>query len=502
LAVRHRREKKLRDPHDVVIEANRLWKLVKKRRGTQPQSLSARCVTRPRKPTFPFLIDPTKRVPWPLLTPILSSASEIIEIPCIVHEVVMSIWGPSSRRAIHMAGICLGHPPFIIGVSARKKEIWLAANQAIEAAYLNDHVGHDILFGSQVDPGNLGAFLPRGAQNADWADGFLSQLLGIQKQLAPDIIDFSDRLIYEIKTPDFERPGVLQLTGYLKLANEISRQIGQPPWTNLAATWTPPVIMPLPGQNNAGKILCTDLTNPNESPSGVLLYKVWKKPKKEDDDDQAQVRTATLVLDMAPEARNLLGGITAQLRQMNIVPGEYSILVPDRVFEKIVGTIRMQNTIDMLSEPSRRFLRDPVRQSSLVVWAFLGVASAAAMIAIIAFAAPEIVTAGAQLTAILTEACTAASGGATLTLETLESIKAANDNAIALSQAAAVILVFVGIQSAANAQPRVEDPQPGLLAPVGEIDPPGPFMNWQPVRFRGQKLRSMARVAALSAPSP
>jgi len=400
-----------------------------------------------------------------------------------------------------MAGICLGHPPFLVPVSARPKSVWLAANQAIEAAYLADHFGHDILLGSQVEPGNFGAFLPRGAANGDWANAFLSQLLGIQKQLAPDIIDFTDRVIYEIKSADFGDDGANQLSQYLKLANEIAREIDQPPWTNFAATWTPPVVMPLPGQNNTGKILCTDLTNPNSSPSGVLLYKVWRKPGKDEEEAKSQAQPATLVVDMAPEARDLRDNIAAELRRMNVAPGEYRVLVPDKVFERIVGVARMQNTINMLSGPSRTAQRSPVWQSNLFVWSALGATAAASMLVIVAVAAPEILATGAQLMTMLTEACAAASGGTALTVETLAAVKAANDNAIAL-QAAAAFLIFFAFEKVANAQPRVETPQPAMLAPAGEVDPAGPYTDWQPVKFRGQPFRAMARVVALSAATP
>jgi hypothetical protein len=55
---RHEREKKLRDPQDVLIEADRLRQRLKKRqakqRGTPQQEHAAHCVPCPREPQVPL----------------------------------------------------------------------------------------------------------------------------------------------------------------------------------------------------------------------------------------------------------------------------------------------------------------------------------------------------------------------------------------------------------------------------------------------------------------
>lgn len=92
--------------------------------------------------------------------------------------------------------------------SAAERWIYDPANKLIEDAYKADHrkskgrvlVGSQFLYGGSP---NYGITLPRGPDGEEdrSAGAFLGELRGIARQLAPDIIDFEERAIYEIKTP-------------------------------------------------------------------------------------------------------------------------------------------------------------------------------------------------------------------------------------------------------------------------------------------------------------
>lgn len=171
-----------------------------------------------------------------------------------------------------MLGICSGHRGYS-RVSAQPKEIWLAANIALEASYKNKQ-GSDvgILFGSQVESGRL-TLMPKGTPERQFTDLFLDQLRGSAKQLAPDIIDFRRHLIYEFKTADYATEGLNQLAAYYRIANAVATELGSLPWRRELAAWYPPSTVPLPANRNS--LVCTEQTNHSKAP-GLILYTVWR----------------------------------------------------------------------------------------------------------------------------------------------------------------------------------------------------------------------------------
>jgi hypothetical protein len=161
-------------------------------------------------------------------------------------------------------------------ISAMGKEVYLPANDAIAAAYMADHRSNEVLFGE-----HFSRTLPRGAK-ARWADQFLSEFLGIQKQLQPDIIDFTEHAIYEVKSNGYAAKGAVQIAGYYTIAEAIQiahsgeEGIGEH-WSS--KSWFPPHVLPMPGDPN-GSLVCTQLTTHVGPLDGVILYSVIEKPQR------------------------------------------------------------------------------------------------------------------------------------------------------------------------------------------------------------------------------
>lgn len=174
-----------------------------------------------------------------------------------------------------MENLCTNHPNYV-AVSAKGQEIYLPANQALELAFQKSRKEQDYLFGSQVERLRQGNFIamPRGSKDQRFTRDFLHAFWGISNQLAPDIIDFRDRVFYEFKTERFAKKGAGQLGMYYKLANEITRGLGEPPWKQEYAMWTPPETLYLGGHHD--HMVCTHSTNYSAS-RGLVLYCVWKK---------------------------------------------------------------------------------------------------------------------------------------------------------------------------------------------------------------------------------
>lgn len=181
-------------------------------------------------------------------------------------------------------------------ISAGAVSIWLPANESIEIAYKEDadNRGHAnaIFFGSQFETGR-DVRLPSGAPNKKFGNLLLSKLLGIKNQRRPDIIDFSSRVFYEIKSADDTRRGTVQLESYYALTDQIRRAYAdsEPPWKVEYATWYPPHVLPLPGDSLNNKIVCTQATDHKRFP-GLILYDV-----RELDEDERRRRLQRRAVD-------------------------------------------------------------------------------------------------------------------------------------------------------------------------------------------------------------
>jgi hypothetical protein len=164
-----------------------------------------------------------------------------------------------------------------IPISAGAQAIWLPANEVIETAY-KEHPNNRrhlnaLFFGSQFE--NRDVLPPSGVPNRRFAETLLRRLRGLQNQRRPDIIDFQDRVFYEIKSIGYARQGSVQVASYYIVADEIRREyaaFAEPPWKVEYATWYPPHVLPFP-TDPLNKIVCTQATDHNRYP-GLILYEV------------------------------------------------------------------------------------------------------------------------------------------------------------------------------------------------------------------------------------
>jgi hypothetical protein len=221
-------------------------------------------------------------------------------------------------------------------ISAAPKSIYGPANEAIEIAYKEDSRnrkhGDAIFFGSQFES-RRDVLVPSGAPNKKFANLLLSKLRGITAQRRPDIIDFTNRVFYEIKSADDTRKGTVQLASYYILAEEIRHEYAastEPPWRVEYATWYPPHVLPL-GGDPLNKIVCTQATDHKRFP-GLILYDV--RELSDDDRRRRGVRRAIdyELVDFEQGFAELLPAIRAQLpnavRFYDVEYPNYVVIIP------------------------------------------------------------------------------------------------------------------------------------------------------------------------------
>jgi hypothetical protein len=95
-------------------------------------------------------------------------------------------------------------------------------------------------------------------------------------QRAPEIVDFTDRVSYEIKTPRYVDDGVEALRSLYQLMRELETQHGISHWNSDLATWYPPHHLFLPPVLS-DKIVCTADTTHSQNPKGLILYRIFKE---------------------------------------------------------------------------------------------------------------------------------------------------------------------------------------------------------------------------------
>ncbi|QDT56483.1 hypothetical protein Pan44_45370 [Caulifigura coniformis] len=409
---------------------------------------------------------------------------------------------------------CPGPPEWIDITSLRPMELWLPANMAIEAAYLADprFKGHAILLGSQfnVGPGKE-IRMPAGTPNRKLADQFLAQFKGIVNQLAPDIIDFTDRAFYEFKTRGFIAQGIAQLASYYRLINQIRISIGVveggPEWQPSNSYWIPPHSLPFPSDVR-NKLVCTELTDYTiPSRQGLVIYGVKRRVT---DEERKRIRMfaaaaaaiVEIAADFAAMAEAMQAVVRRQLKEAN-PEQEFRIVASNSFYETIVELARkaaMARTLQQLQVQGFD-LRNPVLQLRSFGWSIVGLAEGThAVIGITLYAAaslPLILGVGA-----VGGAGAAGAGGASaatgLTAAEIAQIlgggKAAND-VLQPAVAAAVLLYVAGKTSTAQAS-QWKDVSTVQLVPVEKVEPPGNFADGRNVTVNGQPFREIARVQA------
>ena len=207
------------------------------------------------------------------------------------------------------------------------KAISMAANLAIEWAYKRQKGDSGVLFGSQFEEGFVTArtpengFLPRsipreirlpdGAPNKEFGNKLLEELRGPNSgPRKPDIVDFRDRAFYEIKpirSFEFDRQRTINQHKSLYYAasrivdehnNELRTGTGmgknlqiENPWVITNSTWVPPKCLLLPGLNFEYR-LDTFATNYAGDCRGIIIYRVWRKVRRKDEEKTQAVSVA------------------------------------------------------------------------------------------------------------------------------------------------------------------------------------------------------------------
>lgn len=392
--------------------------------------------------------------------------------------------------------------------SAKPKEHWLPANLAIERAYRDDpkHKGHCVLTGSDFEyGGKLGISVPKGCPDRAFADEFLARLKGIKNQLAPDIIDFTSRTFYEIKTLGYTVAGAAQLRSYYKLADAIQKELGGTPWKIEHATWYPPHVMPLPG--NPGKVVCTQLTDYKLSATpGLIVYQVLKCAKKKDEEKKQQVPVEKVVVPadekgktkqgQAPVAEVVAQPPAQDWPRVTWLAGElgdhrdeiarrsasalgkgtrgqrYVIIMTERLWQQMIGAPRMEKQLDLMRVHGMDPRRNPVIGFRNLGWTLVGLTAAGYVVVfwggVLVAGSP--VAAGAATTT----AGTATGTGAVAPLARVALVrlagKAANDNAVqVISKAAAVVALAVTAKQASADEPTVDAVDAILAIPVERL---------------------------------
>jgi Domain of unknown function (DUF4157) len=386
---------------------------------------------------------------------------------------------------------------------ASAKEIWMAANNAIEEAYRIAHPKNSIFFGSDFEDsllkigpegpravpnrkpwreGPAEVALPKGVREKNFGNILLRDLRGLERQRRPDIVDFTHRAFYEIKSAGFEDRGRVQLESYYKITEAILRQHGayEPGWHSESTPyWYPKHVLPMWSPDPRMELaVCTQATDHVRYP-GMIIYEVRKLPRR-----RRRQRTNDLrMYDFWNEYDGFRPAVDASLKkgipEFDPSSPDYVIIVPNEIFQMpVVRQITreaMEPRWDQFRvQPEiarRRLILDPrVTQFWLGVVCIVG---GAAIIVVSAGAfAPAV--AGAGVVAVETAGATAAIGGIESTIivpasmaaqvagttavaTTTEAISIATYNAMLASgtiravAATAGVLLFVGSAKSAQA---------------------------------------------------
>ncbi|MEW2051680.1 hypothetical protein, partial [Streptomyces sp. NPDC005476] len=219
-------------------------------------------------------------------------------------------------------------PPEWQPESAAPPAIYGPANRLLERRYRATHagprdrilVGSDFLYGGNPD---FGITLPQRAKDARFAQEFLAELRGVRRQRAPDIIDFTARTIYEIKTTGYADEGQKQLSDEYRLAEVLQIKHGGRPWNRVNATWFPPhVLGPLEG--NPDCVLCTAATKHPVGEEGLILYQVYRRSSRRNREQAAPHPPREA--EAKARALSALAEVAQKLRQqLDFYSGEHRI---------------------------------------------------------------------------------------------------------------------------------------------------------------------------------
>jgi hypothetical protein len=406
-----------------------------------------------------------------------------------------------------------------VKLDARPKTVYGPANDIIEQRYRYEKKGHSILTGSQFAVGGpasnaLRILLPKGAQDRNTGNEFLNEYSGISRQLAPDIIDFTEHVIYEIKTDDYAIAGMAQLAGYYKLADALQIKYGGKHWNRDLAAWYPPHAMSFPGSTR--RIVCTSRTDHSRS-GGLILYSVYELRSKDDDEDnkkKRKVKDVREVKDKTHDEGKKQPQSVPDVPRMNIpeiielnpemTPGapqiqreliraigpqpsgsEYIIIAPPVFYQKFIQEPMMERTLERMRVHALDPRRNPIITFRILGWSIIGIYAASMVVVLYGG-----MILGAGAVAAPAAASSAATGGGAGVIS-LNAFRAAR--AIAASEAgkqmakAAGVLIVIGSVRDAEAQATVSDVQAVRAVPVSSVEPPGTKSLDAKVKYEGQE---------------
>jgi hypothetical protein len=394
--------------------------------------------------------------------------------------------------------------------NASQREIWMAANNAIEQAYRDAHPSNSVFFGSDFEdsllkigpegpravpnrkPWRQGAAevaLPKGVREKHFGNILLRDLRGLERQRRPDIVDFTHRAFYEIKSTGYEDQGRMQLESYYKITEAILRQHGanEPGWhPESTPYWYPRHVLPMWSPDPRMElVVCTEGTDYTRYP-GMIIYEVRRLPRRRRRKHTHEIR----MYDFWNEYDSFRPAVDASLKkgipEFDPSSPDYVIIVPDEFFQIPVVRRITRETMEprwdkLRVQPEiarRRLILDP-----RVTQFWLGVACIAGGAAIIVVSAGAFApaTAGAGVVAVeMTSGATAGAAGigstiivpasmaaqvagTTAVATTTEAISVATYNAMlgsatvkAVAATAGVLLLVGSANSAQASTGRVE----------------------------------------------
>jgi hypothetical protein len=392
-----------------------------------------------------------------------------------------------------------------------RRAFWIASNKAIELAYAKDHPKHDVLYGSDFAGERPGAtiLLPKGVPNGAQWNRLLRQLRGIANQRQPDIIDFTDRTMYEIKPAGADVVvGIVQGQSPIAIANAISIKEGRGSWHLDMCTWVPEHILPYPSDVN--RLVCTGETD--RAFKGLILYRVYRRLSPE---EQKKYNQQTAVLtDFVPEMEKDRARFAAELKR--VAPQfkggtELWILCPKVLWEATVLKQRMDSRPFPGAVDIRRYplMSGHAAMASALVGPFIRLFSNETVLILLVGAAACIVVIGALVLlpeiAVGAAAVTATEAGMAAATEevavvSLQAYRAARSAQAAVaaarevSEAAAVLLVVVSTKQASAKTPaNVTDVSAVRAVNVDDVPAYYEYGLDREVIYRGQSYRIVGR---------
>jgi hypothetical protein len=296
---------------------------------------------------------------------------------------------PAIQR--HPGPPCPQPPQWIEITDLRPQALYLPANLAIENAYKAKYPGHVVMVGSdwtRGDPTDIR--LPRGTPNAERDNAIFQELRGNKNQRQPDIIDFTDRTLYEIKTARYASDGREQLKSLHRLMGSITRKHGGPNWNPDLATWYPPHLLAFPGDPR--KLICTADTEHDSSPTGLILYRVFRRAtSREEEQQQDVVAIPELNSELEPMRERLKRELVRVAQDWGSSTNLWIIATPE-FFEAFVlkpQRERVERNLDIMRVHGWEPKRNPVMGFRSLGWTLVG-GTAASYLVVMAVGALEI----------------------------------------------------------------------------------------------------------------